>query len=98
MDLIGFEISARLDTTPKLTNMFLRRPSHIRDISVVVDALALTTPMISLGGFEGAGCDIEITEREELSDPTSGAFSCSSMGFDLDLLIHHSMPMVHSLS
>jgi hypothetical protein len=55
--------------------------------------------MISFGGLaKGAGCDIEITEREGLSDSTSETFSCSSIGFDLDLLIHHSMPMVHSLS
>ena len=115
---MGFEISPRLDMTPKLTNIFLRRPSHINEISynsgcnwklqneqerrsertVVVDALALTTPIISLGGFEGAGCGTEAMERVRLSDSASGTFSCSSIGFDLDLLIHHSMPIVHSLS
>jgi hypothetical protein len=66
---------------------------------VVVDALALTTLIISFGGFEGAGgCGIEIAGIDMLSDSTSGTFSCSSIGFDLDLLIHHSIPIVHSLS
>ena len=33
MDFMGFEMSAKLETTPKLTNMFLKRPSHIREMS-----------------------------------------------------------------
>jgi hypothetical protein len=52
--------------------------------------------MISLGGFEGTA--IGVKDTGILSDAASETFSCSSIGFDLDLLIHHSMPIVHSLS
>lgn len=68
MALIGFDRLDKSDTTPKLTSMFLSRPSHIsetswrtfsqtkwwtlqeRGLTLLVDALAFTTPRTSPKG------------------------------------------------
>jgi hypothetical protein len=34
MAFIGFDLLDKSDTTPKLTSILLRRPSHIRDTSL----------------------------------------------------------------
>src|ERR1700722_7494307 len=104
MALIGFDLLEKSDTTPKLTSIFRNRPSHISDTSfyvasahayprsqferltLFVDALAFTTPRIS-------------SEWPVIFAGIRGwGFSSSEMVWGGGRRIHHSAPIVHSLS
>jgi len=47
-DFISFDLLEKSDTTPRLTSVFRKRPSHIRETSLFVEALAFTTPRTSV--------------------------------------------------
>jgi len=84
-DFISFDLLEKSDTTPRLTSVFRKRPSHIRETSLFVEALAFTTPRTSVGWMGGTeGCEGKF--NTSLKDGVGWRRS------------HHSAPIVHSLS
>jgi hypothetical protein len=99
---MGFDRLEKSETTPKLTSMLRRRPSHISEtscretvsfvilaiqcqkVTLFVDALAFTTPWTSSGS--------EVLSGRLFSGDTLG------VAFNEERRIHHSAPIVHSLS
>jgi len=86
MAFIGLDLLDKSDTTPKLTSILLSRPSHIKETSLLVDALALTTPYTSSHEFAMVGGCID------------GDSSSTEESFEGVRLIQYSAPIVHSLS
>lgn len=87
---MGFDLLVRFETIPRLTSMLCRRPSHISEKSVVVDARAFTTPVTSPTASRAGG------ELGVFSDVSAAG------GFDVNMplprRVHHSAPIDHSLS